>query len=50
LKLFGGEFVAIDSSKFNSPFGTLKRGFDQGYMLTRGIEKVGTNAFHTVWR
>jgi len=23
------------------PFGTIKRGFDQGYMLTRGIEKVG---------
>lgn len=23
------------------PFGTIKRSFDQGYMLTRGIEKVG---------
>lgn len=23
------------------PFGTIKRGFDQGYLLTRGIEKVG---------
>ena len=23
------------------PFGTIKRGFDQEYMLTRGIEKVG---------
>ena len=23
------------------PFGTIKRGFDQGYMLTRGIENVG---------
>ena len=24
------------------PFGTIKRGFNQGYMLMRGIEKVGT--------
>ena len=23
------------------PFGTIKRGFDQGYLLTRGIENVG---------
>lgn len=24
------------------PFGTLKRGFDQGFMLLRGLKKVNT--------
>ena len=30
------------------PFGTMKRAFNQGYMLTRGIDKVGAEISLTV--
>jgi hypothetical protein len=37
-----GEKVRLRQCLSEHPFGTIKRGFEQGYMLTRGTKKVKT--------
>lgn len=40
--LLNQDKVRVRQHLSEHPFGTLKRGFDQGYMLLRGLKKVNT--------
>jgi hypothetical protein len=43
-----GQIAKLDAQGVEPPFGTMKRGWDAGYVLRRGLEKVRTECSLTV--